>query len=1044
MSPFDITPFALPNTAPGEYRFEEPRDLTQIRIHFHNRAPDEVEVHYLRKTWPRTRLEGNRDMENPCAFGWYDVDDQFNTEWQRAAAVVQREDERTLQVTFAGLTAEFPDATDYDVTFRRTLGIRIETSALEEVADVQIFTASEPARSRLRVELDSGTRTLGDTIRFTTYNARILHVHALNGVRVEGESVALLPEASRLFELEVAHMHPAHRYCGDEGHVTFWLDGDAFTICLQSLREQGPIWYAERGVYITFADDPMRFADYQRRIQGAKTLNQRVREHREQSYAGAFHGQPRPHAVSTNLGCKLHRHRFRLEANGDLVLAKWNVTSIPGRDTERFRCDGDARFFFGLERRYITAREPDTPPVLAYRLRALDGDIAIEQHTFAVPLLRSIEDELLSSDETVVAMVRFRFHNTGNAPAVAELPLSYSHRSARSHNAYASNGAQDDYLLPRGERDELFVEGAHLLSDWHGQKVLRARWEGTLSPDVQGRQVLFRQTLQPGETGELLLKIPYIALDQPEELSALEALQFEPCYCQVAAFWRAQARQGAQLVCPEPHLTALHAAHRNYVLVTDTTMPDGSGLVNTSVGTSSYGNFTNEACMIVHELDQRGLHEEARRRIEVWIRYQGTASQPGNFTDYEGMYYGAGGFERGAYNQHHGWALWCIAMHYFLTGDAEWLHSVAPSLIAGCDWVFRQRRNTMRTLPHSRGWEYGFLPAGSLEDVTDFHYWLSTNALTWRGVDTAAKALRAIAHPEAARIQQEADAYRADLMRGFETMRQHTPLVRLRDGRWVPHYPSRLYQRRRDVGWIREVLEGAVYLLISGLYDVRSPQAEWILDDYQDNLYPQPPYGYLIPDFEANWYDHTGFSIQPNLLAGLMPHLQRDEPEIFLWMFFNAWCACYREEVNAMVEHPSPVLGYSNAAHFKTSDEANAVSWLRAMFVYADEQVLHFGRALPREWFRTGKPIATTGVCTRYGKVSVSYHSGGYPRWLSAEVDLSLRASPPKTLVRFRHPDGLPIRSVRVNGVVHERFDPQRGDVDITGNTGRLVVEAEF
>ena len=52
------------------------------------------------------------------------------------------------------------------------------------------------------------------------------------------------------------------------------------------------------------------------------------------------------------------------------------------------------------------------------------------------------------------------------------------------------------------------------------------------------------------------------------------------------------------------------------------------------------------------------------------------------------------------------------------------------------------------------------------------------------------------------------------------------------DGRWVPTYPSRLYGRGRDLGWIREVLEGSVYLLISGLYKSTSKQAGWILDDY--------------------------------------------------------------------------------------------------------------------------------------------------------------------------------------------------------------------
>jgi len=448
--------------------------------------------------------------------------------------------------------------------------------------------------------------------------------------------------------------------------------------------------------------------------------------------------------------------------------------------------------------------------------------------------------------------------------------------------------------------------------------------------------------------------------------------------------------------------------------------------------------------MIIHELDQRGLHEEARRRLELWIKYQGTVPQPGNFTDFKGMYFGAGGYECGAYNQHHGWVLWCLAEHYRLTCDKGWFERVAPSVIEGADWVFRQRRNTQKALPHSRGWEYGFLPAGSLEDVTDFQYWLSTNCLIWRGTDNAALALEDIGHPEASRIRRESDAYREDLIRGFEQMRQHAPLIRLRNGRWVPHYPSRLYLRGRDYGWIREVLEGSVYLLISGLYDPLSKQAAWILDDFQDNRYLTPPYGYPMTDLEENFYSRGGFSIQPNLLAGLMPHLDRDEPEGYLWMFFNAWCACYRAEVNAMCEHPLPALGFSNAAQFKTSDEANAIMWLRYMFVYWNRSLLHFGRAIPRAWLRDGNDIGITKVCTYFGEVSIRYLSETAKDRIRMEASLRGSRDAARILVRFRHPEKKRLKSVLVNGKKWPAFDPLKGDVDITGLRDNVIVEARF
>jgi hypothetical protein len=358
--------------------------------------------------------------------------------------------------------------------------------------------------------------------------------------------------------------------------------------------------------------------------------------------------------------------------------------------------------------------------------------------------------------------------------------------------------------------------------------------------------------------------------------------------------------------------------------------------------------------------------------------------------------------------------------------------------------VFRQRKNTMTDLPHSRGWERGFLPAGSLEDVTDFYYWLSTNTLTWRATEYAARALEAAGHPEAARVRGEADAYKADLVRGFETQRENTPVVRLRDGRWIPDYPSRLYRRGREVGWIREVLEGSVYLLISGLYNPNTKQGQWILDDYQDNRYLNPPYGYSVPDFDMTWFARGGMSMQPNLLAGLLPHLDRDEPEICLWMFYNAWNACYREEANAMVEHPLPVLGWSNGVLVKTSDEANAVTWLRYLYVYPHNGVLHFGRAIPRAWFAQTQPFAATDVITEFGSAGVTYTSDPKTNTARAVVTFEQAHAPRQMLVRFRHPDKKPLLSATVNGAEGRIADAERGDVDITGLLGTITVEAAF
>jgi hypothetical protein len=1044
---FDILPFALPKCPPGEFWFEETRDIQEVVVQFSNTVPRQIGVRYLQDKWPNTRQEERKDTQNPAAFGWVETDDWFNGKWRRA--IVRKEAHgRTVTLRFRGLLADGIEGTpkEYDVEFRRTMALHLLVPDWTQVRKIALHTTSAPTTHLLRIELDAGKRTRGKKLKFSGYNARIAGLAGPGGAIVLGrDEVKLGKGKRRSFLLKVEHMAPAHRYCGDTGLVEFHLDHDLFTLSLDALAEEGPFWYAEEGIFVALADDPTTFAHYQRKQEPVQNINRRVAMWPEHSYARAFLGQPRPHAVAYSLGCKHSPQRFWLETKGDLVLHKDNLTRLarPGNTAARFLNKGNARFFFTLEEWTGTARFTDPPPVLGYHLGFRQRTLQLEQQVLCVPLGRSILDGELGFDEPTVALVRFRFRNLGDAPVEARLPIRYSGDSRRSFHFLHIDPGQTDHMVPKSPMDPLALNGSRITSLYENRVVLRCFCETSMAALAECDAVRLFKTLQPGEGCEALLKIPYLAPDSEAEMEALSRLEFDQCHEEATRFWRMEHRKGSRLLSPTPQLDSLHAGHLSNVEITDFAMPDAPDLINTSVGSSTYGNFSNESCMVVQELDQRGFHDDCRRRLDLWVKYQGTAAQPGNFSDFDGMYYGAGGFEQGHYNQHHGCVLWCMAEHFLLTRDGEWFGKVAGSVIAGADWIFRQRRRTMGEMPHSRGWEHGFLPAGSLEDVTEFYYWLSTNCLTWRGADRAAKALEIYGHAEAGRIRQEADTFGLDLIRGFETMRQHTPLVRLRDGRWVPQYPSRLYCRGRDVGWIRQVIEGAAYLLISGLYGPLSRQASWILDDYQDNLYLTPPYGYVMREPEADLLSRGGFSIQPCLLPGLMPHLERDEPEIYLWMFFNAFATIYREEISGMIEHPMPELGFSTSVTFKTSDEANAVMWMRYMVVYWNDRLLHFGRAVPRAWLAQITPVELTGVSTLFGRVGVQYEARLADKRIIARVDLGTLRDSPQVLVRFRHPEKAAIRAVSVNGRPWTRFAAE--DVDITGlSESVVVVEAEY
>ena len=503
----------------------------------------------------------------------------------------------------------------------------------------------------------------------------------------------------------------------------------------------------------------------------------------------------------------------------------------------------------------------------------------------------------------------------------------------------------------------------------------------------------------------------------------------------VAKYWQRRLNEGMQLITPEPMLDEFHRAHAGHLLINCEREPDAERRF-ARVGSFGYGAFGNESCMMIADLDRRGYHREARACLEAFLRYQGTAALPGDFSSQEGVLYGACGYECGGYNQHHGWILWCLVEHYCFTRDREWLRHIAPNLIAASDWIIRERGRTSRREDIGRG----LLPHGSLEDIGDWWQWLSTNAYTWRGLDAAGWGLAQIGHPESERIRGEADDYRHAIVRAFAEAAQRSPVVRLRDGTCVPHFPSHVHRRGRSFGWICETLEGAIHLLTTRLIAPTSREGLWILKDFEDNLYLSDHYGYRIEDFDRHWFDRGGFSMQACLLLDVEPYLYRDDVEHALRAMFNAIAANYFPDTRMLTEHALPELGDWRGDHYKSSDEANAAGWLRYLFVREEGDKLLLGQGIPRVWLRPGKRIGVEDACTHFGKMSLMYEADEVG--ITATLQGPERNPPSRIKLRFRMPVGKGVSALTVNG--KEWSDYDRKWVYLPGDIGEATVRADF
>jgi hypothetical protein len=154
----------------------------------------------------------------------------------------------------------------------------------------------------------------------------------------------------------------------------------------------------------------------------------------------------------------------------------------------------------------------------------------------------------------------------------------------------------------------------------------------------------------------------------------------------------------------------------------------------------------------------------------------------------------------------------------------------------------------------------------------------------------------------------------------FSEASERSPVVRLRDGTAIPQIPSYVHRRGRSFGWICQTLEGAMHLLITRAIDPRSAQAEWILKDYEDNLYLSNQYGYTVADFDKQWFDRGGMSMQACLLLDVEPYLYRDDVKHALRALFNAEAVSYFPDVRVNTEHAAPYFDDWRGDHYKSSE----------------------------------------------------------------------------------------------------------------------------
>ncbi|MCX6926949.1 MAG: hypothetical protein NT154_27635 [Verrucomicrobia bacterium] len=185
--------------------------------------------------------------------------------------------------------------------------------------------------------------------------------------------------------------------------------------------------------------------------------------------------------------------------------------------------------------------------------------------------------------------------------------------------------------------------------------------------------------------------------------------------------------------------------------------------------------------------------------------------------------------------------------------------------------------------------------------------------------------------------------------------------------------------------------------------------------------------------FAAGWQYQGGLERTANM------HLAGDDIPVFLRSFLN----CYAIEI-------LPNDGYifnEHAVHGppdKIFEEAAFLERFRNLLVMEQGDSLWIARAVPRVWLEPGKKIVVKNAPTQFGALSYEIASEAGEGKITTTVELPSRNPPKHVLLRFRHPNAAPIKSVTVNGKSWQGFDKAQEIIRLEGLNGTVVVTAQY
>ncbi len=871
------------------------------------------------------------------------------------------------------------------------------------------FTPSLLATTDLRIQFEQWPK--GRPADVEIYNGEFVEptAHA-------GKSTAKL-DLSEPIPLKVRYVR-RRPWQADRAAIRFRLPDGGFAVALDDVLANQAVYVPAFNALVATAESRLDLPAYRKKIAGRETILQEVRRLPDQTREQAFERVHRveQNAQPTMLSLACDNRKFIAQRDGSVAFA------LPRDSDEAAPADKGQQYPLHLRPTLGSGKHEGLTRHLeggwypAPVVTVIERGVRYALRTFVVPhdpAGPGADNPWLNARPLCVT--ELTAENTGDQAAEASVGIAFT------------TDAKDTPPTMRYDAGRgIVASGTTLLAAYsHAGPDAKVAQSDGLHTLVW--------TLGPKQQAAARVCIPAWKINAGlDEAAAL--LEPKDRFATFKAYWDGVFASTMQIAVPDPLVTNTIRASQVHCLLAARNEESGRR-VAPWIASVSYGPLESESNSIIRGMDMLGHHEFAKRSLDFFIH----------------RYDPAGFLTTGYTLMGTGWHLQTLGEHYRLAPDDEWMRGVAPGVANVCAWIMKQRAKTRLPVAGvDQPIESGLAPPGVMADWNAFAYYFCLNGYNCAGLRNAGEALKAIRHPDADTFLRDAAAYQQDILRAYRLIQAQMPVYPLRNGTSVPGYPSQLLPgptgpffpgEDGNRSWCYDVELGAHHLVPQGVLPADSQDVTWMMDHMEDvQFLADGWFDYPAAASQKDPFNLGGFSkVQPYYTRNGEIYAMRDDVRPFVRSYFNTMASLLSLENLCFQEHFHGVGAWN-----KTHETGYFLQQSRWTVVMERGDELWLAPLATSNWFKDGMAIEVKNAPTRFGPTAYRITSSVRQGFIEATIAPPTRSAPKQIVLRLRHPEGKPMRTVKVNGNEHAAFDAAKEIVRLAPAQETIHVRADY